>query len=69
MAIVTGIFFISPPGRRKKKKKEEKLYEDKWTNLDLFAEIHQDSKFTYVYKELEGYEGWHYFAETEQTIV
>lgn len=38
-------------------------------NLDLFAKIHQDSKFTYVYKELEGYEGWHYFAETEQTIV
>lgn len=26
-------------------------------NLELFAKIHQDSKFTYVYKELEGYEG------------
>lgn len=25
-------------------------------NLDFVAETHQDSKFTCVYKELEGYE-------------
>lgn len=39
------------------------------SDLDLVAETHQDGKVTCIYEELEGYEGRHYFAETDQTIV
>lgn len=37
-------------------------------NVETASEIHQNSKFTYVYKKLEGYTDRHDLSKTDQNF-